>query len=85
MSILWSSKFKRNYKRLPAPIRKKFQKQLAFFLDNVKHPSLRVKKMEGREYVWEARIDKFYRFTFQKEGKNLILRTVGPHDEALRR
>ena len=84
MNVLWSSKFKRNYKKLPEPIRKKFQKQLTLLLDNVKHPSLRVKKMESREDVWEARVDKFYRFTFQKEEENLILRTVGPHDEALR-
>jgi mRNA-degrading endonuclease RelE of RelBE toxin-antitoxin system len=84
MSILWTDKFKRNYQRLPVSIRKKFQKQLTFLLDNLRHSSLRVKKMKGRENVWEARVDRFYRFTFQKDKENIILRTIGPHDEALK-
>lgn len=32
---------------------------------------------------WEARVDKSYRFTFDKENDTIILRTVGVHDEGL--
>lgn len=38
--------------------------------------------MEG-ENVWEARVDRSYRFTFEKTGNTITLRTVGPHDEGL--
>lgn len=84
MNILWTDKFKRNYKRLPTPISKKFQKQLTLLFSNIKHPSLRIKKMAGRENVWEERVDRFWRFTFQKDKENIVLRTIGPHDEVLR-
>ena len=83
MSLVWTDKFKRNYQKLPTKIRKKFAKQLNFLVTNFRHPSLRVKKMKGRENVWEARVDRSYRFTFHKENSDIILRTVGPHDEAL--
>jgi putative component of toxin-antitoxin plasmid stabilization module len=33
--------------------------------------------------IWEARIDKGYRFTFEKTEDSLILRTIGQHDEGL--
>lgn len=83
MNFIWSDKFRRNYQKLPTKIQKKFQKQLNFLVTNFRHPSLRTKKMEGRENVWEARVDRSYRFTFQKENSDIILRTVGLHDEGL--
>lgn len=83
MTLVWTDKFKRNYKRLPKQIKKKFQKQLNFLVTDVRHPSLRVKKMKGRENVWEARVDRSHRFTLQKENSDIILRTIGPHDEGL--
>lgn len=83
MNFVWSDKFKRNYKRVPQQIKKKFQKQLNFLVIDVRYPSLRTKKMKGRENVWEARVDRSYRFTFQKENSDIILRTIGPHDEVL--
>ncbi|MBI9039218.1 MAG: hypothetical protein JEY97_13875 [Bacteroidales bacterium] len=39
------------------------------FFENIKHPSLRVKKIGGHKHKWEASIDMFYRFA---EKKNLI-------------
>jgi mRNA interferase RelE/StbE len=48
-------------------------------MDNPKHPSLRIKKMEGHPSVWEARITKVYRMTFQIDGDVFLLRRVGPH------
>lgn len=38
--------------------------------------------MEGAN-VWEARINRSYRFTFEKVDNDIILKTVGPHDEGL--
>ena len=48
-------------------------------MDNPKHPSLHIKKMEGHPSVWEARITKGYRMTFQVDGDVFLLRRVGPH------
>jgi hypothetical protein len=48
------------------------------------HPSLRTKKIKGREDIWEARIDLHYRMTFEIEAETIFLRVVGHHDEVLK-
>ncbi len=83
MNIVLSSSAEKDFRRLPSPIKKKAHKQLKFLITDASHPSLRLKKMPGREGVWEARIDYHWRMTFQKEGDTLIVRKLGPHDEGL--
>jgi len=36
--------------------------------------------MVNREEVWEARIDIQYRFTFQFNGEDIVLRSIGTHE-----
>lgn len=79
---VFTLRFKKQYKKLPANIQRKFIKQLQFLLSNYRHPSLQTRKMEGIDR-FEARIDIHYRFTFELDEKNIILRTIGPHDEGL--
>ncbi|MCL5746960.1 MAG: hypothetical protein M1277_01615 [Patescibacteria group bacterium] len=83
MIINFSNKAKKLYKKLPLTIKKKADKQLKFIRVNPNHPSLNVKKMQGFENRWEARIDLHYRFTFEKHEDIITLRTIGPHDEGL--
>lgn len=45
---------------------------------------MKAKKIQGKEDIWEGRVDRFYRFTFTIEADVIILRSIGPHDEALR-
>lgn len=85
MKFVWTSCFKRDFKKLPQKVKKKFRKQLSFLIKDMFYPSLRTKKMQGRGGVWEARVDDFYRFTFQMEGENLILRRIGSHDRTLKK
>lgn len=77
-----SSKFKKQYKKLPKSIQLKFTKQLQLLISDYRYPSLRTKKMAGINR-FEARIDLHYRFTFEIKEADIILRTVGPHDEGL--
>ena len=74
--------FTKLYGRLPKNIQKKVDKQLLFLAQNLFHPSLETKKMGGLNR-WEARIDKGYRFTFEKIDETIILKTVGSHDSGL--
>jgi hypothetical protein len=39
-----------------------------------------MKKMEGRQSIWEARITGGYRMTFQINGDTYLLRRAGTHD-----
>lgn len=81
-NIRRSDSFKKSYQKLSSVTRKKFGKQLKFLTENPQHPSLRARKKSGEE-VYEARIDRHYRFTYQLDNKTLTLFTIGPHDEGL--
>ncbi len=80
MEIRYAVSFGRDYKELPREIRILLAKKFSLLLNNMRHPSLRAKKMEGQEDIWEARITKGYRFTFQKEEYGYLLRRAGSHD-----
>jgi mRNA interferase RelE/StbE len=51
----------------------------------MRYPGLRVKKIKGTEYIWEARASRSLRMTFQIEEDTIILRNIGQHDETLNR
>lgn len=68
--------FKQDYQRLPIQIQELINKQIDYLMENPHHPSLRIKKMEGHESIWEARIIKGYRMTFQIHGGICFLRRV---------
>jgi len=79
MRLAFTKNFVRDYRKLPQQIQKLTNKQLEFLLSNPKHPSLNIKKMQDPRNIWEARITKSYRFTFQIEKDTYILRKVGTH------
>ena len=72
--------FKKDYKKLPAEIKEKVDKQMGFLLSNPNHPSLNVHPIIGTKAIWEGYVDHKYRFTFEIEGDYYILRKVGNHD-----
>src|SRR3972149_1954888 len=65
---------------IPRGIQKQFEKAIRLFEENPRHPSLRVKKMEGTADIWEARVTQSYRFTFNWEGDVVSLRRMGTHN-----
>ena len=71
--------------KLPATIQKKVDKAIHLLADNPQHPSLRSKKIQGVRGIYEARIDRNYRMTYERLGDDVIrLRVVGKHDDALK-
>ncbi len=80
MKIRFTSTFHADYLELPSKIREVLEKKFRILEENMRHPSLRVKKMEGYIGIWEARISKHYRFTFEIERETYLLRRAGPHD-----
>lgn len=65
MKYEFTAKFTRSYHSLPSKIQLKFDKQLDYLLRNVRHPSLHAKKYNEEEGVWQARVDKSFRFFFK--------------------
>ena len=77
-------KFKRLYLSLPGEIQKKFEKQIRMLINDFHYPSLHVKKIQGHENIWEARVDIHYRFTFELVQDTLFLRAIGNHEVVLK-
>lgn len=82
MTIQFSDKAKKQVQKLPTHIQEKLRKQFLFLIENPRHPSLRVKKMQGHD-AFEARIDYQYRFAFETEGAVIRILSVGMHDTGL--
>lgn len=80
MKLLFTKKFIRDYRKLPRHIQRIADKQLDCLLSDPSHPSLRAKKMHDPREIWEARVTQSYRFTFQIDPENYILRRIGTHD-----
>lgn len=80
MRFFYSKSFRKDYRKPSKINRKIVDEKLTLFTQNLRHPSLSVKKMEGLRNIWEARITKKYRFTFQISDGVVILRRVGAHD-----
>lgn len=80
MNLRPDKSFDDDYARLSVAVQKRVDKKLTLFVQNPHHPSLRVKKMEGYEDIWEGRISDDYRFTFRIVGETCRLRHVGTHD-----
>lgn len=80
MLLTYTEPFKRSYEKLPKIIQKKADKILLLLGQDLMYPSIRAKKIQGAGDIWEGRIDRFHRFTFEINGDEIILRSIGSHD-----
>lgn len=86
LSLTRTEIFKKCVLELDRKTREKLKKQLNLLATNPRHPSLRVKKIKGTRTIFEARVNDFYRLTFQYGEKGeIILRVVGPHNVAIKK
>lgn len=79
MTVSFTLRFRKQYQNLSAEHQAKFDKQLAFLLSNIRHPSLRAKKYDEANDIWQARVDGDYRFYFQIDGETYVLLSIIPH------
>ena len=61
------------------------RKAITNLVTDMRHPGLRVKKIQGTGGIWEARVSASLRITFEIRDDLIILRSIGPHDETLGR
>ena len=65
MKIETTRPFDKDYAKLPKEIKERAEKKFALLLKNPRHPSLRIKKIEGHPYIWEGTITKSYGLLFK--------------------
>lgn len=80
MIVHYSEIFRHDFQRLPLDIQQRAAQKILLFTSNERHPSLHIKKMQGRIEIWEGRISIHYRFTFSREAEVVYLRRIGTHD-----
>ena len=68
-----------DYNNAPLRIQKVFDKQVRLLAGNLLHPSLHAKKFSESKNIWQARVNKNWRFYFKIEGDTYIIVRVIPH------
>ena len=79
MRLVYSAKFEKDYATAPTDVQKAFDKQGRFLVSNLQHPSLHAKKYDEARSVWQARVNRSWRFYFTIEGDAYQLVTMIPH------
>ncbi|OGF80661.1 hypothetical protein A2W48_01145 [Candidatus Giovannonibacteria bacterium RIFCSPHIGHO2_12_44_12] len=67
------------YAKAPVAIQKAFDRKLELLLQNLLHPSLRAKKYDEAQNLWQARVTGGWRFYFTIEGDTYILHSIRSH------
>ena len=83
-SYQFSKRFKKEYLSLPKEVQQAFDDKLQLLLQDMSHPSLRVKRIQGTKDRWEGSVTKKYRFTFQFSAETILFRAIGTHDILIR-
>ena len=79
MKIRLADKAIKQYQELAKDLQKKTDKQFAYLSENIRHPSLNIKKYQGFDNVWQGRIDKGYRFYFHIIEPDYIIISIINH------
>jgi mRNA interferase RelE/StbE len=85
VELFLTEQFEQAYQKLTDVERRSVRKALSLLGDNLRHPSLRVKKMEGRQNIWEVCPSKRLRITFELKEGMIVVRNVGEHDKVLKK
>jgi mRNA interferase RelE/StbE len=84
MIIGRSDQFKKAWTQLSEADKKLARKAIEMMLEDMRYPSLRIKKVKGAGDVWEARASYSMRITFELAQDTIILRNIGKHDDVLK-
>jgi mRNA interferase RelE/StbE len=79
MHLVFSKRFDRSLRDAPQAVQRAFWKQSELLLLNPHHPSLRVKKYEGADKLWQARVTRGWRFYFTLDRDVYNLIDITPH------
>jgi mRNA-degrading endonuclease RelE of RelBE toxin-antitoxin system len=79
MRIHYSERAGKTLDVLPTNVRRAFFKQIGFLEQNLMHPSLRAKKYDESQDIWQARINKAWRFYFLIQDDVYYIVDIIPH------
>jgi len=71
MKLLFSPRFRKQYRGAPLHVQKAFDKQATLLVQNLRHPSLNAKKYDEARDVWQARVTRDWRPYYEAESRRL--------------
>lgn len=81
LRITFTDRFQKHYKKLNETEKKQFKSKLAIFSENPLHPSLRTKRIQGTDDLFEFSVNMDIRVIWFYEGEALVaLVDIGHHD-----
>jgi mRNA interferase RelE/StbE len=84
MEFSFSNRFIKDFKKLNSDEKRVLSSKLSLLSDNQYHPSLRTKKVQGTDDIFECSINMSIRMTWQYREVTIFLRAIGNHDEVLK-
>jgi len=79
--FIYSKNFKKHYKKLSETEKKQITSKLILLAQNPTHPSLRTKRIQGTDKLFETSANMDVRIVWYYEGDKIIfLLDVGHHD-----
>jgi mRNA-degrading endonuclease RelE of RelBE toxin-antitoxin system len=79
MKVVLSDRAIESLKDAPVSVHRAFEKQLRFLVDNLLHPSLHAKKYDEAHDLWQARVNKDWRFYFTIVNDTYRIEKIIPH------
>lgn len=81
MNIVRSNRFLKDFRNLASKEdQKRIIRALELIGQDIQHPSLRVKRIQGTESLWEASASMDLRIVFEMTGDAIFLYRCGHHD-----
>ena len=84
MEIFFTERFKKDYKLFSGDTKKTIKAKLKILSENPHHPSLRTKKIKGKEDIFETSINMSIRMTWNYYEGKILLRTIGEHNRTIK-
>ncbi len=75
----FTHRFREQYADASPDIRRAFDRHLGLLLQNLRHPSLRAKKYDEANDIWQARVTRGWRFYFRIEADTYVILSLIPH------
>ena len=79
MNIVISERAMKALQEVTPIVRKAFHKQLAYLEQNLRHPSLQAKKYDAASDLWQARVNRGWRFYFLIQHNMYLITDIVPH------
>lgn len=74
-----TERFLKSFRVAPPTVKKAFNKQAKLLVENLHHPSLHAKKYDKSRGLWQARVNRDWRFYFLIAGDTYVITDIIPH------